>query len=165
MKNVLIILLSFFVMVLLNMTLMRSCRSQEQIVTKITVTDTVVLTKVDTVKVMQPVPYKVIQIDTVYVAKDASNDDSNDASNDDSKDVYLYETKIYKDSVLTAQLSGINATLDWYETYVPTRTEYIYSNVYIPPKRLSVGLQGGVGVTPKGLQPYIGVGVTYRLDF
>jgi hypothetical protein len=126
-------------------------------VTKITVTDTVVLTKVDTVKVIQPVPYKIIQIDTVYVGKDASNDAS--------KDVYLYETKLYKDSVLTAQLSGINATLDWYETYIPTRTEYIYSNVYIPPKRLSFGLQGGVGVTPKGLQPYIGVGVTYRLDF
>ena len=157
MKNVLIILLSFSVMVLLNMTLMKSCRSQKQIVTKITVTDTVVLTKVDTVKVMQPVPYKVIQIDTVYVAKDTSNDVS--------KDVYLFETKLYKDSVLMAQVSGVNATLDWYETYIPTRTEYIYSNVYIPPKRLSVGLQGGVGVTPKGLQPYIGVGVTYRLDF
>lgn len=157
MKNLWIILLSACVGVLLNMMLMRSCRSQEQIVTKITVTDTVVLTKVDTVKVMQPVPYKVIQIDTVYVAKDTSNDVN--------KDVYLYETKLYKDSVLTAQLSGINATLDWYETYVPTRTEYIYSNVYIPPKRLSVGLQGGVGVTPKGLQPYIGVGVTYKLDF
>lgn len=106
---------------------------------------------------MQPVLYKIIQTDTVYVGKDTSNNVS--------KDVYLYETKLYKDSVLMAQVSGINATLDWYEAYIPTRTEYIYSNVYIPPKRLSVGLQGGVGVTPKGLQPYIGVGVTYRLDF
>ena len=29
--------------------------------------------------------------------------------------------------------------------------------------RWNVGIQGGVGITPKGVQPYIGVGVSYRL--
>ena len=29
--------------------------------------------------------------------------------------------------------------------------------------RWSVGMQGGVGMTPKGLQPYIGIGIGYLL--
>lgn len=32
-----------------------------------------------------------------------------------------------------------------------------------PPSHWSVGVQAGYGMTPKGLQPYIGFGVSYRL--
>lgn len=37
---------------------------------------------------------------------------------------FYSKTHIYEDSVLTAQVSGINATLDWYR--VKNRTEYRY---------------------------------------
>ena len=31
------------------------------------------------------------------------------------------------------------------------------------PKRWGIGVQGGVGITPKLVQPYIGIGVSYNL--
>ena len=159
MKTIWIILLSACVGALLTMMLTRSCNHPEPPLPEMKIVrDTVIDVHIDTQYVPKPVPYKVIQRDTVYIS-------CNNKSNDTSNDVYVFETKQYKDSLLTAQISGINATLDWYETYIPVRKEHIYTDVYIPPGRWSVGVQAGVGVTPKGLQPYIGVGLTYRLDF
>lgn len=31
------------------------------------------------------------------------------------------------------------------------------------PRRWSVGLQAGIGATPRGIQPYIGVGISFKL--
>lgn len=159
MQKILTLLLLLFAGVCIGMMLTRSCNHPEPPLPEMEIVrDTVIDVHIDTQYFPKPVPYKVIQRDTVYIS-------CNNKSNDTSNDVYVYETKQYKDSLLTAQISGINATLDWYETYIPVRKEYIYTDVYIPPGRWSVGVQAGVGVTPKGLQPYIGVGLTYRLDF
>ena len=80
---------------------------------------------------------------------------------------FFQEVKEYKDSTYYAKISGINAYLEHIEVYPRTTTQYITNTerVYIQPKKWSVGIQGGIGITPKGLQPYLGVGVSRRLEF
>ena len=114
MKNLSIILLSACVGALLTMMLTKTCNHPEPPLPEMKIVrDTVIDVHIDTQYFPKPVPYKVIQRDTVYIS-------CNNKSNDTSNDVYVFETKQYKDSLLTAQISGINATLDWYETYIPT---------------------------------------------
>ena len=48
-------------------------------------------------------------------------------------------------------------------SYNLLKPQAIITHIY-PQKRLSFGLQGGIGITPKGLQPYAGVGVNYQLN-
>lgn len=67
------------------------------------------------------------------------------------------ESKHYSATNYDAWVSGYEPQLDSIKVY--------NREVIVKPKhsRWSVGVQGGVGMTPKGLQPYIGVGVGYRL--
>lgn len=154
MKTIWIILLSACVGALGCMMLMRLCKIQDVVTPEIEIVrDTIEMVYIDTVRIEKPFPYQVVVRDTI-VLTDTLNEEG-----------YFNETKIYKDSILTAQVSGINATLDWYEVYSPIKVNYISNTVYVPPGKWSVGIQGGVGVTPKGVQPYVGVGVTYRLEF
>ena len=120
------------------------------------VRDTVIDVQIDTQYFPKPVPYKVEVHDTVYLDKPYNGY------------VFTQETKCYSDnSTYDMQVSGINIELDWIKTYPKTITQYVNTTetIYIPPKKWSVGIQGGVGITPKGLQPYIGFGVTRRLEF
>jgi opacity protein-like surface antigen len=66
---------------------------------------------------------------------------------------------MYADSAYTAWVSGYEARLDSIFVY-PSR-EIV--RIKHPPKRWSVGLQAGYGITPKGLQPYIGVGIACKI--
>ena len=65
------------------------------------------------------------------------------------------ESKHYTAESYDAWVSGYEPCLDSIKVY----------NQVIKTKqsRWSVGLQGGVGMTPRGVQPYIGVGIGYRL--
>ena len=65
------------------------------------------------------------------------------------------ESKHYTAENYDAWVSGYEPSLDSIKVY----------SREIKPKqsRWSVGLQGGVGMTPKGVQPYVGIGVAYRL--
>lgn len=68
-----------------------------------------------------------------------------------------YETEDYR-----AYVSGYSAQLD--SIFITRSTTTI--RVREPPsphKRFSIGLQAGYGMTPKGFQPYIGVGVSVNL--
>ena len=71
--------------------------------------------------------------------------------------------KVYEDSTYRAYVSGYNASLD--SIYVFRRTEYITNNIPVKtkPKRFSIGVQAGYGITPKGFQPYIGIGISVYL--
>lgn len=71
--------------------------------------------------------------------------------------------KVYEDSTYRAYVSGYNAKLD--SIFVFRRSEYITKTRILrsPPKRFSVGLQAGYGYTPKGFQPYVGIGVSVNL--
>ena len=124
-KNLLIGSLLLCAGALLGMIAMRSCSTPKEIVKQIKLIDTltIVVEKIDTVRVVQPVPYEVVVRDTVYT--------------NDTSYVFIHETKLYKDSCLTAQISGINATLDWYEYKQKTETKYVYKTEvveYKPPK-------------------------------
>ena len=70
--------------------------------------------------------------------------------------------KVYRDTSYTAWVSGYAAALDSIHIHRPTH--YLY-NIHrpAPSRRWSFGLQGGIGLTPKGVQPYVGVGFSIRL--
>lgn len=79
----------------------------------------------------------------------------------DSVEVELpIEQKVYSDSLYKAWVSGFDARLDSIYIYQPTR--YITIKTTEQPSRWSWGVQAGMGITPKGLQPYIGLGATFR---
>lgn len=68
----------------------------------------------------------------------------------------LYETDNYR-----AYVSGYRARLD--SCYVKSTTTTIRIREPTEKKRFSIGLQAGYGMTPKGFQPYIGIGVSVNL--
>lgn len=79
----------------------------------------------------------------------------------DSVEVELpIEQKVYSDSLYKAWVSGFDARLDSIHIYQPTR--YITIKTTEQQSRWSWGVQAGLGITPKGLQPYIGLGTTFR---
>lgn len=65
----------------------------------------------------------------------------------------------YADSTYTAYVSGYRARLD--SIFVYPRHEIVA--IKKPPNRWSIGIQAGYGYTPKGFQPYIGVGISWRI--
>ena len=117
-------------------------------------------TIVDTIKVVKPVAkdslvtrYKVVEVERVNIV-DSVNTISEVVF--DTVHVRLPITsKHYEGESYEAWVSGYEPSLD---------SINIYHHTIVPkPKRWSIGVQGGVGITPKGVQPYIGVGVSYRL--
>lgn len=151
-------MLSLCVGGLLSTMLMRSCQQPEQIVTEIVKTDTLTITRVDTITIVKPQPYKVVVRDTIVV---------NSFQNSTDWKVLVQEIKEYKDSTYYARISGINAYLEEIRVYPKTITQYVNTKeyIYVPPKKWSIGIQGGIGITPKGLQPYIGFGVERKISF
>lgn len=131
MKTLWITLLSACVGGLLSMMLMRSCQQPEQIVTEIVKTDTLTITRVDTITIVKPQPYKVEVRDTIYLDKPYKGH------------VFTQETKWFSDnSTYDMQVSGINIELDWIKTYPKTITETITETrtetIYVEPKPLSL---------------------------
>ena len=117
-------------------------------------------TIVDTIRVVKPIAkdslitrYKVVEVERVnYV--DSINTIS-EVVFDTIKVRLPIESKHYEDENYEAWISGYEPSLD---------SINIYHHTIMPkPKRWSIGVQGGVGITPKGVQPYVGVGVSYRL--
>ena len=79
----------------------------------------------------------------------------------DSVEVELpIEQKEYGDSTYRAWVSGFDARLDSIYIYQPIR--YITITTTKEPSRWSWGIQAGMGITPKGVQPYLGLGVQWR---
>ncbi len=69
--------------------------------------------------------------------------------------------KTYSDSTYTAWVSGYDVTLDSIRVY--RREDVVTITEKQPAKRWHIGLTGGYGLCAAGLQPYIGIGVTYSL--
>ena len=156
MQKILTPLLLLFAGVCLGMMLMRSCQSPAKEPEIKIERDTTIIVQIDTQYFPEPVPYKVEVHDTVYLDKPYNGH------------VFIQETKWFSDNeTYDMQVSGINVELDWIRTYPKTITQYVNTKeyIYVPPKKWSIGIQGGVGITPKGLQPYLGFGVSRRLEF
>lgn len=120
-------------------------------------TDTVTITKIDTVTVIKPViQYRYITqviTDTLY--------------NTDSIKVPVripIETKIYQDSIYRAVISGYRASLDTIQVY-PIHTYTTITNMITKQKRFNIGVQAGVGYGFFNKKPdiYVGLGVSYKL--
>ena len=83
----------------------------------------------------------------------------------DSTDVNIPITqKQYCDSTYTAWVSGYEPSLDSIRVYKKREVVTINKIIKEPPNRFVVSLNIGYGLTPyNGLQPYIGIGVGYKL--
>lgn len=136
----------------------------------------------DTLRISRPVPvreevvrYVTVTLPSAPARPDSSNSDSSrpnssnlanigkDSADDTAKMVMLPITQqVYRDTTYTAWVSGYAAALDSIHIHRPTH--YLY-NIHrpAPSRRWSFGLQGGIGLTPKGVQPYVGVGFSIRL--
>ncbi|MEE1386436.1 MAG: hypothetical protein U0K29_10650 [Prevotella sp.] len=68
----------------------------------------------------------------------------------------VYESKDYK-----AYVSGVHARLD--SIFVYPLHEVVTIREKQPPKRWHIGVTTGYGLTTKGMQPYVGIGLTYSL--
>lgn len=80
----------------------------------------------------------------------------------DSVDVEIPITqKKYEGEGYRAYVSGYNPSLDSLLLFREVERVTIRSPTKSP--RFSVGLQAGYGITPKGFQPYIGVGIAVNL--
>ena len=114
------------------------------------VIDTVV--RVDTFAIYYPVEVERIVRDTIAVQVS------------DTVTVYLPREEVtYRDSTYYAVVSGVQPSLDYLEVYPKTETITIHETIVEKAPRWSLGIQGGVGITPAGFQPYLGVGISYRI--
>lgn len=68
----------------------------------------------------------------------------------------VYESKDYK-----AYVSGVHARLD--SIFVYPLHEVVTIREKQPPKRWHIGVTTGYGLTTKGMQPYVGIGLTYSI--
>ena len=122
----------------------------------ITITDTLVLT--DTIIKMQPKPYKVTIIDTIYLPQQPQKPQQPQI------DTLIRQEVIYKDSTYMAVVGGIEPYLKSIEIY--PKTIYVNNNTTTTIKvrsRFGLGVQAGYGLSRNGLQPYVGIGVQYNL--
>lgn len=136
--------------------------------------ETVETVRVDTVYRDRPVPVAstlrpvTISVPRVLFAGECVKDsrksfaDANQVTAADSVAVEIsIETRTYRDSLLTAQVSGpvvgdYHPTLDWYEVYGHTRT---LTNTVTKRSRFAVTAGAGVAWTPEGIRPTVGVQV------
>ena len=124
----------------------------------ITITDTLVLT--DTIVKMQPKPYKVTIIDTIYLPQQPQKPQK---PQQPQIDTLIRQEVIYKDSTYMAVVGGIEPYLKSIEIY--PKTIYVNNNTTTTIKvrsRFGLGVQAGYGYGRNGLQPYVGVGVQYN---
>lgn len=131
-------------------------RCTNKAATEPTLRDTIV----DTIKVVKPIAvdsvvtrYKWVNVERV---KDTTIVNEVSEVVFDTVMVRLpIESKHYEGENYEAWVSGYEPSLD---------SISIYHHTIMPkPKRWSIGVQGGLGITPKGIQPYLGIGVNFRL--
>lgn len=122
----------------------------------------------DTIPYPLPIPRDsvVLRYETHRLLIDStlhSDEEVNFLTKTDSIDVVIPITQTeYADSTYHAWVSGYSAKLD--SIYVFPRHDI--TTIIQPaskPKRWNIGVTAGYGFTPKGAQPYIGVGVSYSI--
>lgn len=137
-------------------TLLTSEKAQQ----RKTVSDTVF----DTVRFVRPVPRDsvVVRYETVLVPTPAErNDSAHDDDPDSIKLVLPITAHTYEGDGFRTYISGYSARLDSIEIYPRTIKEQ--TRITTAHRRWAVGLQAGYGITPKGPQPYLGLGVSFNL--
>lgn len=135
-------------------------------------------TVIDTIPYYMPVPKDsfVVKYNTVtlptsdktlpYIRADTKATDSytlnSVADIGDSAEVVIpISQKMYNSSDYTAWVSGYDVQLD--SIYVYPKHEYVTRKIKQPPKKWHIGMTAGYGFGKQGMQPYIGIGLTYSL--
>ncbi len=101
---------------------------------------------------------------TRNIEQSAGNTEYVDTETTQNDSVYIdipITQKTYSDSTYTAWVSGYDVTLDSIRVY--RREEVVTITEKQPPKRWHLGFTAGYGLGTAGLQPYIGIGVTYSI--
>ena len=157
MKNLLYILVLIIGAFLLSL-FWRRCADNTEIVT-----DTIFkVVKVDRPIVREStiVKYEVVQLpianDTICVS---------DTIKDSVFVQVPIEQKVYSDSNYTAWVSGYRPRLDSISITHQEVSFHKLVNNSKGSKRLYLGIQVGYGITPRGMQPYLGLGVSYKFGF
>ena len=119
----------------------------------------------DTMVVREPVaveskPVGVRSYRVKLLGRIGKQNDSIGKQNDSVEVELPIEQKVYSDSLYKAWVSGFDARLDSIHIYQPTR--YITIKTTEQQSQWSWGIQAGMGITPKGLQPYIGLGFQFK---
>ena len=127
-------------------------------------TDTTRVTVVDTVPYLKPVARDSVVVRYVTKKLPIVYDTVHPICID-SADVNIPITqKQYCDSTYTAWVSGYEPSLDSIRVYARKDVVTINKIIKEPPKRFVVSFNVGYGLTTQnGLQPYIGIGVGYKL--
>lgn len=156
MKKVLGVLLC--ISVILNIVLYleySSIRSEK-------VCDTTKVTVVDSVKKSFPVSVDSFVVRYITKSLPIASDSATKQFVSDSVKVQIpISQKVYEDTLYRAYISGYEPNLD--SITIKQRTTYITHTIRDKESRFRIGLQAGYGLTPKGMQPYVGVGLSYRL--
>lgn len=140
-----------------------------------TVRDTVRAVYVDTVRYVQPVVrdsvvlrYIKVRVPRAEGGKDTLGGGYKNSGgtykNTDSAEVVMPITqKRYSDTTYTAWVSGFRPALDSIHVHARREMVTVTQTLRGKPKRWGVGIHAGYGMTPRGLQPYIGVGVNCNI--
>ncbi len=127
------------------------------------------ITRTDTIIVRTPVARDSMRVRYITVRMPVAHEDTatggQAAASKDTAEVALPITqrRYTDDSTYTAWVSGYQPRLDSIHTY--RRTATITRDIVrpAPRSRWSFGAQAGYGLTPHGFQPYLGLGIGFRL--
>ena len=126
------------------------------------VCDTTKVTIIDSVKKSFPVPVDSFVVRYIAKSLPIARDSVAKQLRSDSVKVQIpISTKVYEDTLYKAYVSGYEPKLD--SITIKQRTTYITHTTRNKESRFRIGLQAGYGLTPKGMMPYFGVGLSYRL--
>lgn len=142
------------------------CKEQREEAQTITHIDTTRVVVYDTVTYRQPIAVDsvVLRYETIKVRKVVNDTIKVLDSAEDSVSVEIPITqKHYADSTYSAWVSGYDPFLDSIKVYPRTEVVTITKQIQDKPKRLGIGIQGGVGFGKGGFTPYIGIGVQYNI--
>ena len=117
--------------------------------------DVKVLTRMDTVRVTVPEVMVIQKLAPEKQVLARADDDG------DSVEVLVpQEQRVYAGEDYRTYVSGYMPRLDSVQI---VRRESVVTRTVATKSRFSVGIQAGYGLTPRGFQPYIGVGVSIRI--
>jgi hypothetical protein len=125
-------------------------------------TDTLTITRIDTIRITEVKYIKEHIIDTINVPIISNSIHTDTIRINDTLFIQLPITqKLYADERYKAWVSGYRAKLDSIEVYQKTITNTIDN--YIKPKRWTITAGVGYGISRNGLEPFVGVMAGYRI--